>query len=335
VLQVALDTKNIKNLIASMLKQAKVRGPVKDKTGVALRDISPKSELALDFTNFKLPLKREFFPQCEVISRFDAAGQRAESPIDQSVVIFGARPCDALSLSYLDKVFIDEQYSDPYYQKRRDNTIVVSMACASPADTCFCTSTGGSPSSTEGADVIAFNLGTSILFEAVSKKGEALLKKNQKLFRGPTSKELQKKAQQQDGAAKKVGTIDVSNTPSALQKKNDPSLWDEIAETCLSCGACTFLCPTCHCFGLVDEKSGDTGMRVRVHDACLFASFSREASGHNPRGLKRERMRQRIMHKFSYAPENFGEIFCVGCGRCIVNCPSNIDVRETVTKVNS
>jgi sulfhydrogenase subunit beta (sulfur reductase) len=336
VLSVAIDSKNIKNLVAAMLKQAtRVRGPVKDSRGVVLADLSAKSELLFDYANYKLPLKREFFPQCEVISRSDAEGSHAEISDYENVVLFGVRPCDTLSLSYLDKVFIDEQYADPYYRTRRDNTLVISMACDSPSSTCFCSSIGGSPNSTSGADVIMLNLGTSFVFESVSKNGEAFLKKNQKLFRDPTSKEVQKRKQQEEQAAKKVGTIDATGTAASLQKKNDSSLWDEISETCLSCGACTYLCPTCHCFDFYDERKPDGGKRVRVHDACMFASFTREASGHNPRGLKRDRMRQRIMHKFSYAPENFGEMFCVGCGRCIINCPSNIDIREIIYKVNS
>jgi ferredoxin len=86
---------------------------------------------------------------------------------------------------------------------------------------------------------------------------------------------------------------------------------------------------------LYEEKQETGSARLRVHDACMFVSFVREASGHNPRGRKGERMRQRIMHKFSYAPENFNAAFCVGCGRCVVNCPSNIDIRETIAMVNA
>ncbi len=337
MISVALDAKNLKNLIAAMLKQAKVRAPVRDKNGVALADVSAKSGLVFDFANLKLPLKREFFPQCEVISRFDGDGQRAEIPSGGPVAIFGVRPCDALSLMYLDKVFSDGQYTDPYYKKRRDNTLVISMACNSPATTCFCSSIGGSPHSSKGSDAMMFDLGSSVLFESVSGKGEAFLKKNQKLFRKPTTKELQKRKRLEEDAEKLVGRINaVADTPASLEKKNDPGFWNEIADTCLSCGACTYLCPTCHCFDFYDEKQGDgSGTRLRVHDACMFAGFTKEASGHNPRGSKRDRMRQRIMHKFSYAPENYGEMFCVGCGRCIANCPSNIDIRETITKVNS
>ena len=65
----------------------------------------------------------------------------------------------------------------------------------------------------------------------------------------------------------------------------------------------------------------------------MFPSFTLEASGHNPRTCIGERMRQRIMHKFNYTVNNFGEIFCVGCGRCIGGCPVNMDIRETVAEV--
>ena len=65
----------------------------------------------------------------------------------------------------------------------------------------------------------------------------------------------------------------------------------------------------------------------------MFPSFTLEASGHNPRSLNKERMRQRIMHKFCYTVKNFEDIFCVGCGRCITNCPVNIDIRETLAEV--
>ena len=40
------------------------------------------------------------------------------------------------------------------------------------------------------------------------------------------------------------------------------------------------------------------------------------------------------MHKFHYTPESFGEVFCVGCGRCVARCPANVDIRETVAEVS-
>jgi ferredoxin len=61
--------------------------------------------------------------------------------------------------------------------------------------------------------------------------------------------------------------------------------------------------------------------------------FTKEASGHNPRLSAKERIRQRVMHKFSYFADNFGEAACVGCGRCIRKCPADFDVRLVLQKV--
>ncbi len=332
---VALDTKNLKKFAAAMLKQGRVKGPVKDGSGVVLADISAKSEIVLNYDNFKLPPKREFFPQCEVVTTFDLNGVREADVTGIADVVFGVRPCDALAVSHLDKVFSDDTYKDPYYGKRREAALVISLACTESRETCFCTSTGGSPTSKQGADIVGFNLGAALLLEPVTPRGDAFVKKNKSLFRAPTAKELQKREKQESDAGKAMSGVAATKAPAALANKSDPSFWESIAETCLSCGACTFLCPTCHCFDFFDARQSDTGSRMRVHDACMFASFVREASGHNPRSRKGERMRQRVMHKFSYAPENFNTVFCVGCGRCVTACPSNIDIRETLSKVTA
>lgn len=328
-----LDSKNLNKFIAAIAKQARVRGPVADASGVILSDITPRSSVILTYANFKLPFKREFFPQCEVISRYDGAAVKEESSDNNVVVYFGIRPCDAQSIAMLDKVFVDDKYADPYFQKRRNNALIISLACNEPAATCFCESTGGGPASKSGSDVIAYSLKQSLLFEPVSKKGEDFIKKNAKLFRAPAQKELQEREKLVSVTSSKTHAVKIDGSRAALAKKTDSSFWDNIAETCLGCGACTFLCPTCHCFDLFDEKLGDGSARLRLHDACMFASFVKEASGHNPRNKKGERMRQRVMHKFSYAPENFNAVFCVGCGRCISACPSNIDIRETLAGV--
>ena len=330
MVQRALDKKNIGQLFDALKSEGELRGPVADAQGTALGVVADAGGLLAGYSNFKLPVKRELFPQCEMISRYDAAGTTEAVIADAKTVLFGVRPCDAQSLAYLDKVFGGDPVADPYYAARRNNTLVISLACARPSDVCFCTSTGGSPAGRVGADIIAFDLDTSMLFESVSGKGEAFLKNNGDMLRDPTPAEEQAKEQQASAATAKLDTIPAK----PLKEIANAPLWDAIAETCLSCGACTYLCPTCHCFSLYDDKQAEGGRRLRLHDACMFSSFVREASGHNPRTRPGDRMRQRIMHKFSYAPENFGDLFCVGCGRCIANCPSNIDIRETLSKVS-
>ena len=106
-------------------------------------------------------------------------------------------------------------------------------------------------------------------------------------------------------------------------------LWDKLAQACIGCGACTYLCPSCHCFDINDEVTGKsplTGARVRTWDNCQFPDFTMHSSGHNPREDTGARLRQRICHKLLYFVENHKMQQCTGCGRCITHCPVGIDI---------
>jgi ferredoxin len=75
------------------------------------------------------------------------------------------------------------------------------------------------------------------------------------------------------------------------------------------------------------------GERFRCWDSCQFPEFSRMAGGIDPRPLRKERFIQRFYHKFCYARERHGKVFCTGCGRCIRFCPVNIDVTAILRDV--
>jgi len=72
---------------------------------------------------------------------------------------------------------------------------------------------------------------------------------------------------------------------------------------------------------------------VRNWDSCMFPLYTLEASGHNPRPSGRERWRQRLMHKFGYFVANYGQFLCTGCGRCVIDCPVNLDIRKVIADV--
>ena len=105
-----------------------------------------------------------------------------------------------------------------------------------------------------------------------------------------------------------------------LDENFENDFWTDISLKCLGCGACSFLCPTCHCFDIVDEANWHAGQRRRNWDCCSHPMFTKHASGHNPRPDQASRCRQRVMHKFKYFPERFEQIACVGCGRCARAC---------------
>jgi len=74
------------------------------------------------------------------------------------------------------------------------------------------------------------------------------------------------------------------------------------------------------------------GARVRVWDTCMIPEYTLQASGYNPRPVRMNRMRNRVYHKYNYYPKNLDVIACVGCGRCIDNCPVNIDIIDVVNR---
>ena len=64
----------------------------------------------------------------------------------------------------------------------------------------------------------------------------------------------------------------------------------------------------------------------------MYPEYTMQASGYNPRPDKMNRIRNRVFHKFNYLPKNNQIFGCVGCGRCITECPVNIDIIEVVNQ---
>ncbi len=80
------------------------------------------------------------------------------------------------------------------------------------------------------------------------------------------------------------------------------------------------------------RRAGDhDGRAHKEWDSCMFSHFTLEASGHNPRSGKSQRLKNRVEHKFVWYPEVHGEPACTGCGRCIRFCPASVDISRIVT----
>jgi len=332
---VVLDSHDLGKLLDKLRGQAEVYAPVERDGRVSLEVLGDGEQPVLAAGNAAMSPKSVFFPQMEVLCRFkDDQLSEAPVPADRPVVMFGVRPCDARAVAGMDKIFGEfGGRTDPYYQARRENSVIVSLACVEPCETCFCTSVGGDPAGTEGADLLVTPLDDLLLFEPVTGKGEELLKDCGSLVRPPSEADLQRRDALVAAARESLPPMDLAALKERLEHDFDSPLWSEISEVCLGCGLCTYQCPTCYCFDITDEKKGQEGKRMRTWDSCQYALFTLHASGHNPRTLKTHRMRQRIMHKFLYAYDSVGNVFCVGCGRCVQHCPVNLDIREALRKL--
>ena len=186
-----LKTEDLKKLAAELAKKKKVFGPVRTGNGFFLSELGPGDDPLPDHGKVRLPVKRRFFPQREAILSFETGGAGVVPAPEGEAVLFGVRPCDARSLTHLDRVFLDEQVIDPYYRRRRESSLILALACSEPQDTCFCTSMGGNPASREAVDVLAFRLEETVLMESCSEKGRAFMELHKAFFRKPTKAEIQ------------------------------------------------------------------------------------------------------------------------------------------------
>ena len=106
----------------------------------------------------------------------------------------------------------------------------------------------------------------------------------------------------------------------------DAPEWKQLSESCLGCGTCTFVCPTCQCYDIKDFNTGHGVKRFRCWDSCMYSEFTKMSAG-QPRLTQLERFRQRFMHKLVYYPTNNDGLFsCVGCGRCVAKCPIHMNI---------
>lgn len=270
-------------------------------------------------------LKDVLLPRSECLAglRLD---ETAVNPVEDQggpVVIFASRPCDAAGLDILDSILLGS-INDLRYRKRRERTTVVTLACSRCDDACFCTSVGYGPHDPTGSDVLLLPAGDRLAVRGLTAKGRAFLEAVGVADDGD--------AGVADRPPEVKGTVDTEALKTWLDANFDSERWRTVSENCVSCGTCYYLCPTCHCFDIVDEVGLSRGERKRIWDCCSFPGFTRMA-GHQPRVGRHARYRQRVMHKFSYCPENVGRVACVGDGRCIRHCPYGVDIREVIEKL--
>lgn len=233
--------------------------------------------------------------------------------------------------SILDKVYLSDPV-DTFYAARREHGVVVSMACNRPEETCFCNKFDIDATKPEG-DVVTWIVGDELFWEAQTEKGEALTEKVKSVLTDADSAAVDKQREEVKAIMDKLplNSMDMEYLKGAdmMELFNSPK-WQELYQSCLGCGTCTFVCPTCQCYDIRDYDTGHGIIRYRCWDSCMYKDFTMMAHGTN-RKTQMERFRQRFMHKLSYFPiNNDGEFGCVGCGRCISKCPISMNITKVI-----
>jgi sulfhydrogenase subunit beta (sulfur reductase) len=178
VTQRVVTAADFDKLVAEWAKSGAVYAPVKVKDWTEFHRVSTLAEADLTQVNTKLSARGLLFPQCETMFRFETSrpGEAREADQPEAQVVIGVRPCDAAGIAVLDKFFAGQGETDTFYQRRREKTTLVGLACQAPADTCFCSAVGGSPAGTRGLDLLLTDVGGRYLAEPFTDNGEAAVK---------------------------------------------------------------------------------------------------------------------------------------------------------------
>lgn len=320
---------SLNSIFAKINENAELYIPADNKDGKAVyTKWEDGIELSNQLNTVKSP-KDFFFPQLEDMMAFKVEGKNIElidiRKAQEPFVVFGVRACDVKAFEILDNVFLVDPI-DSYYATRRENGIIISVACGKPSETCFC-QTFGIDAANPGGDITVWKTDKEVYWQSNSEKGANLIAK---LGLTECGDEVVNAEKEKIGAIMKKLPLaelkaDAFGGGKTMELFNRPE-WATLSESCLGCGTCTFVCPTCQCYDVKDFNTGDGIVRFRCWDSCMYSDFTKCAHG-NPRLSQVERFRQRFMHKLVYYPENNNGLFgCVGCGRCLAKCPISMNI---------
>jgi formate hydrogenlyase subunit 6/NADH:ubiquinone oxidoreductase subunit I len=332
--QAVINHESLLQVLDELVSSGKQLYAPQQKAGkIYFLPVNTVSSIVFDYIQTVESPKELLFPKTEPMLSYEYANgkmQITDHADDGKVperVLFGSRPCDAVALKTLTE-FFRRDVPDAFTQQRQDSLVLISLSCTKSDQNCFCTSVGTSPGDTTGSDILLTLLGDSKYYvEVMTDKGLSLFAAYEKYFE--KSKPLSK--EKYVAQIEKVFSSD--EITSRLSNAFDHHMWSDASLRCLGCGACAYVCPLCSCFDIQDEGTSKKGERLRCWDSCGFSLFTLHTSGHNPRKTQSDRWRQRVMHKFSYMPERYHLLGCVGCGRCSRACPADMNIKEQLIAI--
>ena len=317
----------LEEMFQKLSKEYHVVAPT-SKNGVIVFDFIEKfDQIKLDYIRTILPLKKFLFPNKEKLFEFQYEKKyvkvREENP-SRKYAFFLIHPCDVNALKILDRI-LNDKYIDEYYFRRRRESLIITLECIKGDEYCFCESMGTDEPWKNSFDVLLHPLNEK---EFLAIPGSA---KGFKILRDMRLKKTDLKKKRRRKNTLKISIEKIERIKNNVENQS----WIEEANKCISCGACTVVCPTCICFGVRDlfKEPLRSGYRFREWNSCIYSEFTRIAGNIVFRKEKVNRFKHRFYHKFVFIKERYDVYGCVGCGRCIAECINKINIVEVINKI--
>lgn len=329
--RIAIPKREWDERLVQLLSSFDVFAPVKNEFSCDYLqlDADTLSHIAYNKPKPVTPLKQFLLPVKENVT--------AEGAAPRPQLIIGAPNCDVMALGLLDQIYLDKEYADPAYGRRRENTTIICTDCLSTLEHCHCTSYGIDPVGNEHADLSLVVLEDQVLLSVYSNKGKSLIKALGIKDLPQAEDALLSSLEEQRNRVKvqlqknNQGLPDYEDT-GKLVSSAKTNTWEKYSSDCVSCGACSAICPTCSCFLLIDRPGFE---KVRQLDTCQYPGFERVAGGEDALHALSERFRNRYMCKYVWKPEKYDHKACTGCGRCIETCIGQINKNELFMELSN
>lgn len=324
-----VSREEMNQILSALKKRYKVCAPafVKSRGGIGdkvrYREISSVEEIVTDRPS-DFSAKEMYYPVMQTMIYFSDTECRESTLADEREMLLLLHPCDINAMKRLDTIFLENGgQADSYYKRLREKVRVVLLQCAGSYENCFCVSMG-----TNIAGDYEFAVHIRETGVDIQVKDPAFAH----YFSGGALSDYEPEFVSRNEKTVKLPEI---HGVEELKLASELPFWDQYDDECIGCGGCNTVCPTCSCFDtrdiLYDETSLD-GERRRVWSSCMLDTFTQTAGGGRARKTAGANMRFKTLHKtYDYRTRfNREENMCVGCGRCVKQCPKKISFIETI-----
>jgi len=291
-------------------------------------DVETSNEIVYNEAKPATPLKMFFLPVKLNVTE--------SKEVLKKTIIIGPPACDVEGLKLLDLIYLDEKFTDETYLLRRENSLIISTDCYKSQENCHCTTYGINPYPEKGCDISLSSEKDNHYLMTWSEKGDKFMKElsstgkiekaDNTIFQTITT--LRKKVI--NDLNNKNDRLPGTETTGEKIKESGKDIWKKYSSKCVSCGACSAICPTCSCFLLIDRPAFE---KIKQQDTCQYPAFERVAGGDDPLKELSIRFKNRYMCKYVWKPQKFNAIACTGCGRCIEACIAKISKNELIMEL--